>query len=100
MKEPRTEIGAVQYNPVDQCFDALVTFHFTDRQVRVAASYHAPINSQFEMINQGLKRCALKWLLDDDVTVNHQAMPRTLQAADLHSSQTQTHLIDWLQRVA
>lgn len=70
------QIGDVAYNPVEQCFDALVTFHLDQRCIQIASSYYAPINSDIELISKGLTRVAMNWLKSDTPEKETWALPR------------------------
>ena len=72
----QVQIGDVAYNPVEQCFDALVTFHLDQPCIRIASSYYAPINSDVELVNKGLTRVAMKWLNSKTPDRETWALPR------------------------
>lgn len=62
MYDIKTQIGDVRYNASEQCFEALVTFHTPTGRVRVAASFAAPMSTEFETASRGLWQSALDGL--------------------------------------
>ncbi|WGW04158.1 hypothetical protein [Tropicibacter oceani] len=59
MSRNKTEIGEIRYNPAEQCFEALVTFHGTTGTRRIPASFRAPLEAEFDAISKGLLQAAM-----------------------------------------
>ncbi|MFW2544115.1 hypothetical protein ACN2XU_15885 [Primorskyibacter sp. 2E107] len=59
MSRSKTEIGEIRYNAVEQCFEALVTFHGTTGTRRVPSSFHAPLDTEFETVGKALLQTAM-----------------------------------------
>lgn len=54
MSRNKTQIGEIRYNPAEQCFEALVTFHGTTGTRRIPASFAAPLSADFDLVAKGL----------------------------------------------
>ncbi len=56
----KSQIGEIAYNPAREAFEALVSFHTSDAQIRVPASFSAPLTAEFATISNGLFQDALR----------------------------------------
>ena len=54
MSRTKTQIGQITYNPADESFEALVTFHGETGTRRVPASFRAPLTAEFDTVSRGL----------------------------------------------
>ncbi|WP_425101622.1 hypothetical protein [Tropicibacter sp. S64] len=59
MSRSKTELGEIRYNPAEQCFEALVTFHGTTGTRRVPSSFYAPLDTDFEVVSRALHQAAM-----------------------------------------
>lgn len=59
MSRSKTEIGEVRYNPAEQSFEALVTFHGTTGTRRIPTSFCAPLTAEFDVVSKGLLKAAM-----------------------------------------
>lgn len=89
MSRSKTEIGEIRYNPSDQSFEALVTFHGTTGTRRIPASFRAPLTAEFDFISKGLYQAAM-------ARINRPGqMKSRLEQAPKPMPQPQTSGFDW-----
>lgn len=91
----KTQIDNVTYDASIQSFQALVTFHTAQGRVRVATTFEAPLNTEFDAACDGLWKAARKMLDQPDALQSRLHARRV--AAVRHQRSMPKILPQWLQ---
>lgn len=78
MIQSHAQIGNLTYNAGEECYEALVIFHTDEGRLRVASSFHAPLDASEERVRRGLLANAMK-TRNSSEGLRARLMPRAAQ---------------------